>query len=94
MSTNNSKRLSLTKGGAFSWQGVGSNQLIMGIPMMFIPLLMYLPFGYFEIPYIGLAVISGLSLVSLLFYESWINLIVKRFKMKKYQMAAGFRKED
>lgn len=94
LSTNNNKRMSLVKGGAMNWQGVGANQFIMTIPLMMVPLLVYWPFGYFEIPYVGLAVIAGLSLISLFMYESWINLIVKRFKAQKYRMAAGFRKEE
>ncbi|MGB0522248.1 MAG: DUF5687 family protein [Flammeovirgaceae bacterium] len=94
MSTNNKKRMEMTKGGTLNWQAVSANQFIMMIPLMILPLLIYWPFGYFEIPYVGLAVISLIGLISLMLFNTWIDIIAKRFQKQKYQMAAGFRKQE
>ena len=94
LSTNNSKRLSLKKGGTFNAQGVSINQFVMMIPLLLLPIGIYWLFSYLGDPYIGLGVVGGLGLLSLFLYDSWFNLITKRFKEKKYKMAAGFRKQD
>lgn len=94
LSTNNNKRLELTKGGTFNAQGVSINQFIMMIPMLLFPILIYWLCSLSGDPYIGIAVVGGIGLISLFLYDFWFKLIVKQFKQKKYRMAAGFRKKD
>lgn len=94
MSTNNSKRMILTKSDAMNFQAVSLNQFIMMIPLMVIPMLILVPFSYLDMPHVGIGLIGGLGLVSLLLYDVWMKAIVKRFKSKKYKMAAGFRQQE
>jgi hypothetical protein len=89
--TLNYKRLDITKSASFNWQGVGASQFILSIPYILIPILIYLPFGIFNKPYIGLAVLGGFGFIMLLMRNYWINFITKIFIKKRYKIAEGFR---
>ncbi len=89
--TLNYKRLDITKSASFNWQGVGASQFILTIPYIAIPILIYMPFGLMNLPYIGLAVLGGFGFVMLLMRNFWINYITTRFIEKRYKIAEGFR---
>ncbi|TCC93460.1 hypothetical protein EZ428_01440 [Pedobacter frigiditerrae] len=89
--TMNYKRLDLTKGASFNWQGVGATQWILGLPFILVPVFIYLPFGILNKPYWGLAAIAIFGLITLLMRNFWINLLVKRFEKQRYKIAEGFR---
>jgi hypothetical protein len=89
--TMNYKRLALTKSASFNWQGVGATQWILGLPLILIPIFIYIPFGMLNKPYWGLATIAIFGLITLLMRNVWINLLVKRFEKQRYKIAEGFR---
>ncbi|MBP8067599.1 MAG: hypothetical protein KAY27_03460 [Pedobacter sp.] len=89
--TLNYKRLDITKSASFNWQGVGASQFVLTIPYIAIPLLIYMPFGIMNKPYIGLAVLGSFGFIMLLMRNFWINYITKRFIEKRYKIAEGFR---
>ncbi len=89
--TLNFKRLDITKSASFNWQGVGATQWILGIPLILIPILLYLPFGLMNKPYWGLASIGVFGLITLIMRNFWINLLVKKFEKNRYKIAEGFR---
>ncbi len=89
--TLNYKRLDITKSASFNWQGVGVSQFVLSIPYILIPILIYLPFGILNKPYIGLAVLGGFGFIMLLMRNFWINFITKLFIKKRYKIAEGFR---
>ncbi len=90
-STYNRKKIDLQAKAAFNWQGTGASQFILMIPSFGIPMLLFLPFWWFEMYNLGILVISGLSIISLAFSKVWLTLIAKRFTAEKYRIAAGFR---
>lgn len=87
----NSKRLDLAKGASFNWQGVGASNFIQGLPLLLLPLLIYAPFGFLDIPYWGVFTIGALGLVGFIFRKQLLLLTVKRFEENKYKLATGFR---
>ncbi|RZL34541.1 MAG: hypothetical protein EOO96_09440 [Pedobacter sp.] len=89
--TMNYKRLDITKSASFNWQGVGATQWILGFPLLLIPFVIYLPFGFMNRPYWGLMALSIFGLITLLMRNYWINLLVKRFEKQRYKIAEGFR---
>ncbi len=89
--TFNYKRLDITNGATFNWQGMGASQFIITIPYILIPILIYAPFGLINQPYIGLAVLGGFGLIMLLMRNFWVNFLTKKFIEKKYKIAEGFR---
>jgi hypothetical protein len=89
--TINYKRLDLTKSASFNWQGLSAAQFILILPVVLLPLLIYMPFGYMNKPYWGLAAVASFGLITLLMRDFWINLLVKKLEKNRYKIAEGFR---
>ncbi len=87
----NKKKLELSKGGSFNYQGVGATQYILSIPIILLPFLIYWPFSYFGMPYVGLMSIGIVGLIMLLLQPMVINYIANKLEEKKYSIAQGFR---
>lgn len=87
----NYKRLDITTSASFNWQGVGATQWLLGLPLLLLPLLIYLPFGILNKPYWGLAALSLLGLLGLLLRNYFIKVIVNKFEKQRYKIAEGFR---
>jgi hypothetical protein len=91
MATYNKKRMDLSKGSSFNYQGVGAMNWLILLPAFVLPLLVYAPFGLLGYRYAGLAVIGFIGLTGLLTRKYWIKAIEKNFNKRKYVMADGFR---
>lgn len=87
----NYKRIDLSSGSAFNWEGVGSSQWILSIPLLLAPFLIYLPFNYYNYPEAGLGLIAITGLGFIITREFWLNKLVTSFKTKRYIIAEGFR---
>ncbi|MBU8891885.1 MAG: hypothetical protein KOO66_03850 [Bacteroidales bacterium] len=90
-SSNSRKRMDMTKSSAFNYQGLGATNWIMILPFFLLPIIIWLPFNLFGLPYMGIGVIGGIGVVSLAFHKSLMKIIVKRFEEKKHAIAEGFR---
>ncbi|QCR24449.1 DUF5687 family protein [Pontibacter sp. SGAir0037] len=86
----NRNRLNLS-GSAFSWQGVGASKFVMQLPLMLLPLIVYAPFGFLDIPYWGVFAIGIIGLAGFVFHRQLLRLTTQRFVEHKYKIAAGFR---
>ncbi len=93
MSTNNKKRLDLSKGAAFNYQGISATQFLMSFPILLMPLLVYLPFWAFGQSMAGIVAIGIIGIVAFAFNKSLINIAVQRFINRKYIIANGFRQK-
>lgn len=89
--TNNNKYMDLSKGSAFNYQGVGGRHFVLMIPLMVIPILIYLPFSFMDQANAGFAFIGVLGLLGLLFREKLLDMITRRFISKRHVMSEGFR---
>lgn len=90
-STYQRKKIDLTKGSAFNYQGTSATQFIIILPLMILPILIFQGFNLFDRPYYGLAALGAMGLMSLAFAKYWFREIIKNFIEKKYRNAAGFR---
>ena len=90
--TMNYKRLDLTKGASFNWQGTSAVQWIMSLPLLLIPFIIYMPFGLNGAPFTGLAALAIFGLITLLMRNFWVNKLTKILLKKRYKIAEGFRK--
>jgi len=88
---NNKKYLDLSKSATFNYQGVGASNFIVVLPMMLLPILLFLPFKFMDIPEIGWMFIGGIGLLGIVLYKPLHSMIIRRFYTKKYEMAEGFR---
>ncbi|WP_199136241.1 DUF5687 family protein [Pedobacter sp. ASV12] len=91
LATLNYKRLDITKAASFNYQGTGATQWLLMFPYVLTPILLYVPFGIMNKPYLGLMVVSLFGLIMLLMRGFWVNYIVKRFEKQRYKIAEGFR---
>ena len=89
--TYNKKRMDLSKGAAFNYQGVGMTNWIIVFGALMIPSIIYIPFGMTGLKYTGLFFIGLLGLLGIFFRNSLLGGIRKNFERRKYMMAEGFR---
>ncbi|MDB5130871.1 MAG: hypothetical protein JWR02_620, partial [Mucilaginibacter sp.] len=87
----NCKRIDLSKGAAFNWEGVGGNQWILSLPLIVTPFIIYAPLAIFGHADIGLALLAVTGLVFILTRSFWIKQLEADFHEKRYKIAEGFR---
>ncbi|NOS55688.1 MAG: hypothetical protein HOP37_05455 [Cyclobacteriaceae bacterium] len=87
------QKIDLKKGSTFNHEGTGAAQWIMGFPILLSPYLFFLPFKYFFSTYVGIAAVGIAGLLGIIFRSYLIGITTKRFTEKRYEIAAGFRKE-
>jgi len=88
----NSKRIDLSKGAAFNWEGVGVTQLLLTFPLLLLPYIIYVPIkllGHSDNwPLVALAVIA---LAGIFTRSYWIKTLTTDFYKRKFKIAEGFR---
>ncbi|MEA3446422.1 MAG: DUF5687 family protein, partial [Bacteroidota bacterium] len=90
----NYKKIDLAGSAAFNWQGVSGKNFVLMIPILLIPILLYLLFKLFGVPEYGIYAIGTLGVLGVALTKFWLNQIVKVFQKKKYAIAAGFRENE
>lgn len=91
MATFNKKRMDLSRGSAFNYQGVGASNWLAMIPAFLFPPLVYWPFSAAGIPVAGFMIIGIIGLAGLAFNKQLLQLIRRQFEKRRYVMAEGFR---
>jgi hypothetical protein len=89
----NYRRIDLSKGAAFNWEGVGASQWILSIPLLLGPFIIFLPFNMMDHPEVGLSIIGVIGLLFIITREFWVNKLITQFQEKRYAIAEGFRNE-
>ncbi len=92
-SMRNPKRIDLTKGASFNYEGVTSTQFILMLPVLLFPILLVLPFSWMGIPWVGIGILGVSGIIGFLMKDTWFNKIEQRYQNKKYELAEGFRQE-
>lgn len=87
----NYKRIDLSKGAAFNWEGVSGNQWILSLPLMITPFIIYGPFALLGHANIGLALLAITGVVFILTRGFWIRQLTADFYTNRYKIAEGFR---
>ena len=91
MATYNKKRMDLSKGSSFNYQGVGAANWLVLLPAFLLPILIYVPFWLLGYRYAGFAAIGLIGILGLLSRKYWVKAIERNFYKRKYIMADGFR---
>lgn len=91
--TNNRKRMDLSKGSAFNYQGVGASQFLIMLPLLLLPVILYGIFSIFldRIPAVSILGLMGVA--GILFHKIWMKKVIDRFERRKYIIAEGFREK-
>ena len=85
--------IDLQEGNIFSMDGMGAAQLLMGIPIIVLPYLVYLPFSLLLDNQMGLAAVAITGIMGILFHEPLKQWHVNRLRKNRYKVAASFRQE-
>jgi len=91
IATFSKKRMDLSKGAAFNYQGLGASHWLSMLPAFLMPVFIYLPFSWMNYPTAGMIFIGALGVAGLMFSKSLLNVILKQFMNRRYSMAEGFR---
>lgn len=89
----NYKRIDLSKGATFNWEGVGATQWILGIPLFASPYIIYLPFSLAGYPQVALVVMVFTAVAFIFTRNFWLNKLVADFQGNRYKIAEGFRND-
>ncbi|MEN0056337.1 MAG: DUF5687 family protein [Mucilaginibacter sp.] len=87
----NFKRVDLSKGASFNWEGIGATQLLLTFPLILIPYAIYTPFSLFKQPNVGLALMAIIAVLFILTRNFWAKQLEADYHTKRYQIAEGFR---
>jgi len=87
----NRKRIEISQGSAFNWQGTGVSQFIVILPAMFLPVIIAGIFNQFGLGDWGLGALAILGVIGVLCHKWIIQILCQRYKQTKYAQAEGFR---
>jgi hypothetical protein len=87
----NARRIDLSKGASFNWEGVGATQWILSVLYLLPPLIIYWIFNVLGQPDVALAFIAVIGLVSALCRGFWIKFLEADFHDRKFTILEGFR---
>ncbi|OOQ60492.1 DUF5687 family protein [Mucilaginibacter pedocola] len=87
----NYKRIDLSKGASFNWEGVGATQLLLSFPLLILPYVVYWPFKLFGMADAGFAALAVVAVIFILTRNFWINKLEADFNSKRFKIAEGFR---
>lgn len=87
----NNRRIDLSKGASFNWEGVGATQLLVSIPLMLTPFIIYVPLKYLVSSNVALAVLATVGIICIALRPFWIKKLEQDFITKKFKLAEGFR---
>ncbi|EHQ27391.1 DUF5687 family protein [Mucilaginibacter paludis] len=87
----NYKRIDLTKGASFNWEGVGATQLLLSLPLFLLPFVFYSPLAWLGHPDVALGLLAAIGLFCILTRGYWIEKLEADFNEKRYTIAEGFR---
>jgi len=91
--SNNKKRMDLSRGAAFNYQGVGASQFVIMLPLLLMPVIIYSLFAIFLDRIPAATILGLLGIAGLLFHKPIMNYVVERFIRRKYIIAEGFREK-
>ena len=87
----NYKRIDLSRGASFNWEGVGATQLLLSFPLLIAPFIVYWPFALLGHSNVGLALMAATGLAFIFTRGFWIKQLEADFYKKRYKIAEGFR---
>lgn len=85
------KKIDLSKGAAFNYEGVGAAQFLIILPVIFLPYVIYGPFIAIDQESLGLAILGFIGLMGFLLRERIITYLTNTLIKNRHKIAAGFR---
>lgn len=85
------KKIDLSKGAAFNYEGVGAAQFLIAFPVLLLPYVIFGPMLAIGQDTLGLCLVGLVGLIGFLFRDKTINYLTKTFMKNRHKIAAGFR---
>jgi hypothetical protein len=92
--TYNTKRINLSQGTSFNFQGTTFKNFLIVIPMMMLPMVIIGVLSLFMRTDIILAIMAAMGALGIIFHKQLINACVNQFHKRKYALAEGFRESE
>ena len=90
----NRKKIDLNQRAAFNYQGTGAVQWLVGIPLMLLPILIFVAF-YFLINFEGgIASLIVCGLLGIVFHQKIMKTITAKYLASKYKMIDAFSQDN
>lgn len=89
----NYKRIDLSKGASFNWEGVGATQLLIGFPLFLLPYFIYAPAALMGYKLTGVVLLGFTGLVFISLRSVFIKYLADLFRKQRYAVAEGFRQQ-
>lgn len=90
----NKKRIDLNKSAFGNMQGTSATQFLIMLPVLVLPMLIYLLFAFLISSEVGLIVLSLMGITGFLLRKMIMDRITELYRKKKYGMIAGFKQKD
>jgi len=86
----NRKKIDLTQRAAFNYQGTGAVQWLVGFPLLFVPVAIFL-LPYFTLGFeAAVGTLIALGVVGIVFHQKLMNIITKKYLESKHKMISAF----
>ncbi len=89
----NTKRVDLTKGAMFNYEGAGVAQFLLIIPLIGIPVVVVYLFDLFDYATSGVLFLGFAGLSGIVFKDKIIHAIATKLRKRKYIMSKGFKEK-
>ena len=87
------KPMDINKSAMFNYEGLGAAQFLMVLPMIAIPYIIYLPFALTIGYEAGLAALTIIGLIGIIFFRQLIGFLINRLYKNRYEISSSFRQE-
>jgi hypothetical protein len=91
VATYSTKRMDLSRGSSFNYQGMGASHWLSMLPGFLLPVLILWPFNYFKMSMAGYILIGVMGLTGLVLNKTLLGVVTRQFMKNRYTMAKGFR---
>ena len=89
----NRKRIDLSQGSMFNYQGIGMAQWLVGIPLFLIPLMIWGAVSFLTSQTTANCVLASIGLIGLLLHKVIISAIADLYVENRYKMIEGFKQK-
>lgn len=92
--TLNYKHIDLSKSSSMSWQGVSTSTILLTLPLIILPIVIYFLFSWILSPYPALFLLGAAGLAAFFLQGKALKILHRAFIQRKYQITEGFRQNS
>ena len=90
----NKKRVDITQKGAFNMQGMSATDMLFGFVIAALPIALFYVFSALGLGENAIYLLALVGLIGIVLHKQLLDQIYLKFRERRYEMSAGFRKID